>query len=116
MTKTAAMVAQFFAGSDRSEDALGGGHFSSGPAAREDGASIVHKDGAANAGRTANAASHLRVHLYVAQQRVQTYVPTPTEPAQTVSGCVGGRARVLKEKMLQKKPSQTAGPFIYVHP
>jgi len=39
MTKTAAMVAQFFAGSDRSEDTLGGGHFSSGPAAREDGAS-----------------------------------------------------------------------------
>jgi len=43
------------------------------PAAREGGARIVHKDGAANAGRTANAASHLRVHFYVVRGKMRFF-------------------------------------------
>jgi len=34
---------------------------------------IVHKDGAANAGRTANAASHRRVHFYLVRGKMRFF-------------------------------------------
>jgi len=37
-----------------------------------------------------------------AQQRVQIYVPTPTEPAQTVSGCVGACEGVKRKNAAEK--------------